>query len=165
MWHFAVLGFFCTRGRSCPTTLMRTQRRETFQTRTVLMRWRTTASWWMEMYVPLLVCSSVSCRPLLQAADAMCLCVFPAGVSELSLTVSYNAILAVCFSLCLSAWLFLLISCSSLFPFVLSSPTVAHFCQSGRYCIQSSSSTSHKPHPVICHTLSFHLMGKHCTTN
>ena len=43
---------FSARGKNCLPTLTRTQRRETFLMRTVLMRWRTTASWWMEMYVP-----------------------------------------------------------------------------------------------------------------
>lgn len=50
---------FLTRARNCLPTSTRTLKREMCQMRTVLMKWRMTASWWTEMYVTCLVFSSL----------------------------------------------------------------------------------------------------------
>lgn len=133
MWGSSDL--LSTRGKNCLPTSMKTQRRETCRTRTVLMRWRTTANWWTEMYVPCLVFSSTLPLFLLFLpglhAGFVSLCpahemwivrVFPVlssgyGVFSSStfslLLLLISCISAVCVCLFLSVWLFVLISCSS----------------------------------------------------
>lgn len=51
---------FPTRARNCLPTSTRTLKREMCQMRTVLMKWRMTASWWTEMYVTCLLFSFTS---------------------------------------------------------------------------------------------------------
>lgn len=122
---------FSTRERNCLPTLMRTRRRETCPTRTVLMRWRTTASWWMEMYVSCLTSSPVPpwlylCFLKSSRWNVNCVCISWWLMFNLSDGCS-PALLCLCslwpfpklwpvlFASVSSVWLFVLIPCSSLF--------------------------------------------------
>lgn len=169
---------FLTRGRNCLPTLMRMQKRETYQMRTVLMKWRTTASWWTEMYVTCLVFSSIS-PPLSLPFSRGRLCVlvssrwivnctfsswwfmlklssgdgvFSSPVLPL-LFISYTTVSLGCFCLFLSVCLFVLISSSSLFLFVPSSSPQLFLAS---FKVEGTVSKAHS-HPVMCHTFSSHL--------
>lgn len=164
-----------TRGRNCLPTSMRMQKRETYRTRTVLMKWRTTASWWTEMYVTCLVFSSIS-PPLSLPFSRGRLCVLVSSRWIVNCTscswwfmlklisgdgvcsspvlplwfISYTTVSVGCFCLFLSVSIcshFLLFSLP-VCPLFFSS-TLPCFFQSGRYCIKSSFSPSHVPYFLI----------------
>ncbi len=164
------LVLFTIRGRNCLPTSTRMQKRETCRTRTVLMRWKMTASWWTEMYVPCLVSSSTSaCLSLLSTRvsgmpcvlvsrrwNVNCVCISCSWWFMFKLS-SGDWALSFLSSLCLPPVLLSLLfapvsfsPCGYLFSLLFSLPvcpfffssTVACFFQSGRYCIKSSFSAT-----------------------
>lgn len=97
---------------------MKTLRRETCLMKTVLMRWRTTVSWWTEMYVS----TQVFYIPFFPQRQSLCLADYSLLVSHVldgygscltsAVVTQWSPVSAVCFFL--SVWLFILMSCSFL---------------------------------------------------
>lgn len=153
------LALLSTRERNFLPTSTRTQKRETCLMRTAPTKWRTTASWWTEMYVSCLF--DLLCLP--DQRHALCLELWIAHVFLMANSVErsllshlfppyvyllYYSLRCLLLSLsfrvaiCSHVLLFSLPVC----PFSFSS-TVACFFQSGRYCMNSSFSTTSEISP------------------